>query len=76
MSMSILNIQQEEAERRADILEERVKTAEEQTHTLTRKKIETEAEIQRVRASAIKVLYQDMYHWYCMHCRVKKRKWS
>ena len=54
MSMSILNIQQEEAERRADILEERVKIAEEQTHTLTRKKIETEAEIQRVRASAIK----------------------
>jgi merlin protein len=47
-------IAKEEAEKKAQILEERVKIAEEQTHTLTRKKIETEAEIQRVRASAIK----------------------
>lgn len=29
--------------------------AEEQTHTLTRKKLETEEEIRRVRASAVKV---------------------
>ena len=44
-----------EAEHRVQILEERVKIAEEHTHSLTRKKLETEEEIRRVRASAIKV---------------------
>ena len=38
-----------------------MKMAEEQTHSLTRKKIETEAEIQRVRASAIKVSFEILF---------------
>ena len=42
-------------------MEERMKMAEEQTHSLTRKKIETEAEIQRVRASAIKVSFEILF---------------
>lgn len=44
-----------DAEHQAKILAERVKMAEEQAHNLTRKKLETEEEIRRVRASAVKV---------------------
>ena len=40
--------------------------AEEQTHTLTRKKLEAEEEMKRVRASAIKV----NYFWSCTHSYV------
>lgn len=46
---------QVEAEHRAQILAERVKIAEEQAHNLTRRRMETEEEIRRVRASAVKV---------------------
>ena len=44
-----------DAEHQAEILAERVKMAEEQAHNLTRKKMETEEEIRKVRASAVKV---------------------
>ena len=45
-----------DAEHNAQILAERVKMAEEQAHNLTRRKMETEEEIRRVRASAVKVM--------------------
>ena len=46
---------QVEAEQKVAIMGERVKIAEEQAHSLTKKKLETEEEIRRVRASAVRV---------------------
>ena len=45
---------------------ERVKIAEEQAHSLTKKKLETEEEIRRVRASAVRVCTSTLCMYLCV----------
>ena len=66
-----------DAEHNAQILAERVKMAEEQAHNLTRRKMETEEEIRRVRASAVKVssIKSKRIVLKIEFVRVKRRRW-
>ena len=70
---SFLLFCQAEAEQKVAIMGERVKIAEEQAHSLTKKKLETEEEIRRVRASAVRVcVYLHIAHGCVFGCKVLK----